>query len=71
MGTIFTVTLSVQCGYTYVSSMSLVVRPTRFGKAAHRLCRTVVNQGIERVIDSARSWIELCSQENYTNAIID
>jgi len=51
--------------------MSLAVRPPQFGKVARRPCRTVVNQGIERVIDSARSWIELCSQENYTNAIID
>jgi hypothetical protein len=58
------------CSYLCVKHVSYGQARPKFGKVAADPCRAVVNRGIERVIDSARSWIEPCSQESYTSAII-
>src|ERR1700752_2576159 len=69
-GTFYRDILRVMCSYLCVKHVSYGQARLKFGKVAADPCRAVVNRGIERVIDSARSWIEPCSQESYTSAII-
>ena len=60
---------SLMCLHLCIKQISFWSGPPDLGRSPMDRV-ALVNQGIERVIDSARSWIEPCSQENYTNAII-